>query len=285
MTIHNEARDAIHQKLLEKIAEGRLPFVDWKCSSCYGQHGANLLEGVASAEKEFPVHGSDRTPRADIALMDSDGRVIACIEVVDTHPPNDYARRVYGELDILLIEVNVKTRKELVAILQAEKQFTFLKSNPNRILGEARDFIGLDLNELQVNEAWFIPAAKMDLCYMPKCDCGERFKRREIFIQDSSCWKCENHLKLAAEGFYGPRTFSKEEIEYSIGEGAYFEEKFSNAANESYLGNVCKSCGSLQGDHFLHQEIDVYDGHSTAIMMGCESCERTEKYYELKNPA
>lgn len=284
MTIHDTAIQKIASKLQENIAKNNLPFLTWHCEHCHDEHNFRLSNQIAKVKTEYTVKASNKNPRTDIALLDSTDRIISCIEVVDTHRPDKETRNAYVELNILVFEIFIKSRKELSKFLDNEIPYSFISSSPNIPLIEGRDFIGIEPSKLCSNQSWFIKTEKTDLCFMPKCSCGNRYQKREIFVQGSSCWKCNASIILASKGLSGPKTFTQEEKEYAIAQGACLEERYSKAADEKYLGNVCSCCGILQGDFFLHEAIDVYSAMSKVIMMECKECTKIRKSTKLEAP-
>ncbi|HVT73808.1 MAG TPA: hypothetical protein VHD61_11775 [Lacunisphaera sp.] len=56
---------------------------------------------------------------------------------------------------------------------------------------------------------------------------------------------------------YSPIDFSPDELAAARKAGAKLEISFSNTMQESYMANVCPTCGILTGDFYLHDFWDL----------------------------
>jgi len=102
--LHNAFIKRVFALLEEYRAEGKALNVYWTCNACSKQYSEfNLLAKTAKIETEYPLEGY----RPDIALLDEEGKVIAAIEIVYTHEPEEGVLLSYKKLGITLIQINV----------------------------------------------------------------------------------------------------------------------------------------------------------------------------------
>jgi|ERR1035437_876434 hypothetical protein len=78
----------------------------------------------------------------------------------------------------------------------------------------------------------------------------------QILVIKAPCWKCDKEMLIALVGTgadfsYGPEDFSVDERKMAEKEGVRLEYMSSKTAEETYLANVCKDCGSFVGKFFL----------------------------------
>lgn len=103
---------------LEKCtSEDRPLIVNWKCNSCstdYPQTNltTNLLVKTNRIIEEYNL----KVCRPDIALLNTEGEVIAAIEIVVTHEPEENVLRYYKENGITLIQINLTSEDDLLNI-------------------------------------------------------------------------------------------------------------------------------------------------------------------------
>lgn len=101
--------------LLENYRSENKPLsVNWRCDSCLTDYPkkslvTNLMIKTASIEEEYNL----KVCRPDIALIDKEGEVIAAIEIVVTHEPEENALQYYKENGITLIQINLSSEDDL----------------------------------------------------------------------------------------------------------------------------------------------------------------------------
>ena len=159
--------------LLEKYkSENKNLIMSWKCSSCGHTNSVFLLQRVASIKGEYDLG----ICRPDIALLDENNKVIAVIEIVVSHFPEENVLQYYKENRIVLIQINLETEDEL---LKVEEKI----SNPNIV----------------------------DFCLNPQCeDYGNYDTNRTIYYEKAVC---SNRLHIIKKCFIGVESiFGKQRI-------------------------------------------------------------------------
>ncbi len=101
--------------LLESYRSEAKPLkVNWICNWCLTDYSKNkinfnLLAKTTTIKVEHPLEGC----QPDIALLDVEGKVIAAIEIVYTHKPEDNALNYYKSKGITLIQINLSSFEDL----------------------------------------------------------------------------------------------------------------------------------------------------------------------------
>ena len=102
--LHSAFKMKIAEILQEKINSGCEEVrINWKCCSCNKPYSGNLLFMVKNVTVEFDLGAC----RPDIALLNSTGKVIIAIEIVNTHSPEEETLKYYRDNGILLVQYNV----------------------------------------------------------------------------------------------------------------------------------------------------------------------------------
>lgn len=102
-TLHEVFKKRTAELIKGCIEEGKQINISWTCKDCKMTYSGNLLSKAKSVEIE-KSHGS---MRPDISLFDSDGKLIAGIEVVVTHWPEQKTLESYFAEGIILIEYDI----------------------------------------------------------------------------------------------------------------------------------------------------------------------------------
>lgn len=130
----------------------------WGCQYCGVTHTGNLLKKIKSVKVEYYLS----VCKPDIALIDNDNKVFAVIEVVVTHKPEENVVNFYNDNDIILIQVNLTSDKDI------------------------------DDLEIKISQPDIVST-----CYNPKCKtCGQFQQKKVMTIIDGPCWKCGTTMKL-----------------------------------------------------------------------------------------
>jgi hypothetical protein len=126
----------------------------------------------------------------------------------------------------------------------------------------------------------------VNACLIPKCETCNSFQcEKNLFIIDSSCWKCANPMKVAVvdcgSQCLGPDKFTEGEITLAREKGTFIQTNYSSVVRDSYLSNTCPSCQKLTGNHYLFEHLeDAKYGHSKfeRIPIGyfCDACNRNK---------
>lgn len=219
--LHYSFKNLLADKLQQHIATQTPLPMTWQCKYCYGGHSGNLLKKIKTVKVEHNM----TVCQPDIALLDYDDKVFAVVEVVVTHKPEENVLKFYSDNNIILIQINLKSDKD---IDELENKI----SNP--------DFVAT--------------------CFNPKCKvCGHFQQKTTMTIVDGPCWKCHSTMKVAiVEGGMerggsssGADEFTPQEIEFAKSKGAIIKVHYSKTANEKYLANTCPKCGTFAGNFYL----------------------------------
>jgi ribosomal protein L37AE/L43A len=192
--------------------------IKWDCESCSGSHDGDLLKRTTHAQEEYSLGAC----RPDIGLLGKEGNIVAAIEIVVTHSPEQSTIEHYKAKGIPLIVFILKSDTEL-----------------NR-----------------VNEKVLRPDI-VDVCLNPKCpSCNKHMPRIKLLIIDGKCWKCNSPMKVGAlRGDAGYECeLNSSHIALANRNGANIKTRYSKTARDRYAANTCKKCNNFIGGHYLFTE-------------------------------
>lgn len=219
--LHYSFKTLLCEKIHNYLNEGSSFGIEWNCNYCNEVHQGNLLKKVVKCELEYNLG----VCRPDIALLAEDGRVVAAIEVVVTHSPEQRALDYYKKNQIALILLSLVTDEDLQR---------------------------LDSSILKIDE--------LDLCPNPKCTrCGEHQFLRCMTIIQGQCSACFAPIKLAVLGDHATRyqgilNFSLSEVNFANDKGVYLTEQYSRRLRRKYLSTTCRACNFSGASHFLYRD-------------------------------
>ncbi|MBR6465567.1 MAG: hypothetical protein IKS82_03940 [Bacteroidales bacterium] len=102
--LHSAFKQRTAEILHGKIASGCNDFIiNWKCNGCNKSYTGNLLFMAKDVKVELDLG----ICRPDIALLDTKGKVVFAIEIVNTHYPEEAVLKHYRDNGIVLIQYNV----------------------------------------------------------------------------------------------------------------------------------------------------------------------------------
>ncbi|KAM3104390.1 hypothetical protein, partial [Phormidesmis sp. 146-33] len=148
-------------------------------------------------------------------------KVIAVIEVVVTHAPEQAALDYYKRNQITVVTYTLESDEDT-------RRLDSPTLKPDRV----------------------------NLCTTPKCPkCGSHTSRKRLLIIDSNCWKCTAPMKVAAlrgdMGYLGAGDFVASDIQLANQHGASLQSHYSQTARERYIANTCLRCKAFVGSHYL----------------------------------
>ncbi|MBD1900322.1 hypothetical protein H6F50_16530 [Coleofasciculus sp. FACHB-712] len=236
--------------LREKIQhhlESKLPLdIKWNCEYCPNPHTGNLLKKAVQVKLEHNLG----VCKPDIALLDKDNKVIAVIEVVVSHSPEQSTLDYYERNKIALIQYILTTDEDISRL-----------NNP------------------------LIEPDKVNFCRNPKCnDCGRYKSKKYLLIINACCWKCSELMKVAAidgdDGYISTSDFSESDRELANEKGARVISQYSQTVGRTYFANTCRKCKAFIGDHYLftdyiaasHYEEDVSKKEVFDVGYYCVRC-------------
>jgi len=104
--------------LLEKYKAENRPFIsEWVCNACSYSNSGNLLAKATSIKAEYYLGEC----RPDIALLDKEDNVLAVIEIVNTHPPEERVLQYYENKKITLIQINLTSDEDTIRVEEKTK--------------------------------------------------------------------------------------------------------------------------------------------------------------------
>lgn len=240
--LHFGFKRLLYNRIFTSLSKGESLTIQWDCKSCCGSHTGDLLRRTTLVEEECSLGAC----RPDIGLLDKSGNVVAVIEVVVTHPPDETAIEYYQAKGIPLVVFHLKSDSELSRA--------------------SEEILKPDL---------------VDACLNPRCPKCQRHKSRQrLLIIDAKCWKCNSPMKVSAlrgdAGYEGG--FTDEHIALAAEHGSFIKTRYSRSANDRYAANTCKKCNAMIGGHYLFTDyvaMSEYGNYSRVELDGgyyCPNC-------------
>ena len=243
--LHHSFKNLLAKKIQEHIDNKEALEIRWKCGKCHDYHSGNLLKKAVEVKVEHDLGSC----RPDIALLNNKGDVVAVIEVIVTHAPEQKTLDFYEENKIAVVPFTLKSDEDINLL--------------NRSI---------------------IETDKLDLCTHPKCStCGNRKARKSFLIVDGKCWKCSASMKVGClldknsyiQGYVETLDFSQSDIQFATEQGCNLKSHYSRTARERYVANTCRRCGTFIGEHYLSKEYvnnDSYRKIEHDAGFYCPSC-------------
>ncbi len=224
--LHNLFKTKVAEYIQTKIDNKNNINFSWDCEYCKDTHSGNLIKKINSVKLEYYL--GECTP--DIALFDKDNNIIAVIEVVVTHKPEEKTLLYYKEHNIILIQID---------------------------LASFDDIDNLEVRLLKPNI--------VTLCVNPKCTkCGCPKLKLELNIISANCYRCHKEMKVASIynsryeiGHVYPESFLPSELELARQSGVIIKQSYSKTKHKSYNANVCPHCNAFIGSYFLFEDYIV----------------------------
>lgn len=212
--LHYSFKKLLAEALRARQLEGSSLAMNWSCAVCKKEYSGNLLENVFSIREEYSLGEC----KPDIALIDKMERVVAVIEVVVSHEPEDTVLQYYKTNHMVLVRIDLASDEDL-------KRVVAKAANPS-IVG---------------------------LCLDPRCsNYGKGETRRELIIETRSCNRCLAPMKACviatrhAFGTLHSADFGKDEMESAKASGVWFEMRFENGTGEAHPQIICLNCKKLR---------------------------------------
>lgn len=173
-----------------------------------------MLAQTASVREEFNL----KVCQPDIALLDADDNIIASIEIVVTHSPEEKVLQFYIDNGIILIQINLTSDEDL-------KNVAKLISAPSIV----------------------------DYCYSPTCSNVKRYSidRRVVAYLDK-CGRCYSPIERyaievnSAFGSWYSLDYTDDEIEFVKSKRNNIKVNTDASRNEKYPISDCMNCRRLK---------------------------------------
>lgn len=237
--LHYGFKTLLYEKIKKYLDLDLALGIEWTCSHCRELHTGNLLKKAVEVRLEYNLG----TCQPDLALLDCNGHIIAVIEVVVTHSPEEKTLDYYQQNQIPVVIYSLKSDRDIDRI----------------------DLVTLDPDSI-------------DLCTNPKClRCGEHLWKKHLSIIDAKCWNCGVPMKVATvDTELGELSdFSSSDIELANQNGCFLKLQYSSVVRKKYVANTCRKCSRFIGSHYLFRDyLCDTDYHQIKIEAGyyCFHC-------------
>jgi Competence protein CoiA-like family len=197
--------------LLERYkAENKKLEVNWNCPTCSEYNKGNLLAKTTSTREEYNL----KVCQPDIALLDTEGNVIAVIEIVVTHKPEEKVLQYYIDNKIILVQIDLYSDEDLKIV---KRKIT----TPNIV----------------------------DYCLNPKCsDNGRHSISRKILSYHDNCGGCLQPIdkyKIEVNSAFGRHqtlNFTDSEISFVKSKRNNIQVNTNRTTNKKYPTSICNNC-------------------------------------------
>lgn len=226
--LHYAFKNLLADKIQKYIITKTPLHFSWNCEFCGEKHSGNLLKKIKNVKIEHNL----TVCKPDIALLEDNEKVFCVIEVIVTHKPEKNALKYYKDNNIILIQINLTSDK--------------------------------DIDELDNKIS---QPSKVETCFNPKCNsCGHYQSKKIMTIIDGACWKCDNIMKIATistssggsvrggGNHLAPSKFTLDEINFAKSKGVVLKTQYCKTVQGKYVANSCTKCGSFAGDFHLFIE-------------------------------
>lgn len=201
--------------------------VNWKCNICSSDISSkletNLLKITDKIEEEYHL----KVCQPDIALLDMDGDVIAAIEIVVTHEPEENTLLYYEKNGITLIQINLESEDDL---LRVEERIT----NPD-IVNFCLNPTCTNFNSHTVGRKLFVGKKRCTVCRYPMLSC---------YVEAKSVF-----------GAIKTRSLTSEEFKKAESKGVRFKIEENKTTNRKSVIIGCKTCELIQERNRRNLEI------------------------------
>ncbi|MEA5467202.1 competence protein CoiA family protein [Leptothoe sp. PORK10 BA2] len=239
--LHYGFKRLLAEKIEEHISSQQPLLISWSCNYCLEEHVGNLVKKTKRVEMEYNLGSC----KPDIALLDSHNRVIAVIEVVVTHYPEEQALSYYMQNKIGTVIFQLQSENDL-----------------NRI------------NELMYPN-------RVDSCLNPHCPhCQGRTNKKTLTIVESHCRRCQHSMLVTGLLSKGCLcgSFYPSDLELAQKKGVEIGYWQSNRSSWYYPTSSCPHCKGVIGlpwlwDQHINPKLDLPAQHYEAGFV-CEDCDR-----------
>lgn len=212
--LHYSFKKNLTDLLNKYISEKKEFIINWNCTACSEYNKGNLLAKAASIREEYNL----KVCQPDIALLNTEENVIAVIEIVVTHKPEEKVLQYYEDNEIILIQINLSSNEDLKNI---ERKI----STPDVV----------------------------DYCLSPKCPNNKRYSiHRRILSYRDNCGRCFRPIERysievnSAFGIQRTLDFTDNEINIVKSKRNNIKVKTNPSTNKKYPTSICHYCRVLR---------------------------------------
>jgi len=207
--LHNTFKKSLVRLLERYKAENKALIINWNCKTCSAKYEGDLLITTPAIREEYDL----KVCRPDIALLGADGKVMAAVEIVFTHEPEENVLQYYKTNGISLIQINL--------------------------------FFIEDLDRV---EEKIINPDIVNFCRNPKCP-NLRYDEagRNLIVSDIECKRCHHPMHtchVEVNSVFGklPVALTEAEIRSAQSEGVRFIISEDKTTKKKHLGIRCPHC-------------------------------------------
>ena len=215
--LHLSFKKKLYNLLEDHLSEKKELTIRWSCSDCSEHQAGNLLAITTSVREEHNL----KVCQPDIALLDANDNVIAAIEIVVTHSPEEEVLQFYRDNGITLIQIDLSSDEDLENI---EK----LISSPSIV----------------------------DICFNPTCSNNNRYSIvRNIVAYAGRCGRCHSPIEryaveiISAFGKWRTFNFTDDEIHLVKYNRNNIKVLTDSSKNEKYPASTCNNCKRLRAKY------------------------------------
>jgi len=238
--LHYSFKRLLAEALKAHIIAQRPLQIAWSCYWCLEEHVGNLIKRAQRVEVEYRLGPY----QPDIALLDTNDRVIAVIEVVVTHPPEERVLEYYRQKSIGVVIFRLESEDDL-----------------NRIGALMRP-------------------DEVDSCLNPRCKrCDSRTNRKDLAIIESTCGRCRRPMLVVGILSKGALCgeFYPSDLELAKSKGVRIGYWQSNRSQWQYPTSACPNCQGVIGLPWLWDK-HVNPQLGVAARKQQDSCSQTEPF-------
>jgi len=107
--LHKSFKLLLLDKIKNNITAKSPINIEWECAYCHEKHNGNLVQCAFDIKDEFQMEKC----RADIALLNQEGKPFCVLEIIVTHKPEEAALAYYKENKIILIQIELESEDDL----------------------------------------------------------------------------------------------------------------------------------------------------------------------------
>lgn len=248
--LHKLFKEKCAEYIRDKITKQANLFFEWKCEQCGEDHKGNLLKKAVNVLVECDLG----VCKPDIALIDSNGKIVIAIEVIVTHQPETAVMKYYNDNKIACLQIKIE------------------------------DFLDCEHIEAKLSKPY-----RVNLCPNPICaKCGHVMRKVKIVIVSTNCYKCSKRVKLAlpvasvSQELLMLDYCYKTDLEKARKLGANIQKRYKSNELCNYLINECEYCHAVFGGIHMFDYLAL--PHEQEIELGyrCSYCVNETKRLALQ---
>lgn len=209
--LHFSFKRFLAEYLENKIIAKEKLIMSWCCNKEKHQNNVDLIEKTALLKVEYDL----KVCRPDIALFDIDNNLLAVIEVVVKHFPDETVLKYYQDNDITLIQILLSSEEDL-------NNIEYKIMNPN--------FVDYCINPKCISYKTTLTTRRL-IIYRSNCDSLYHHQLLKCFVEIHSIFGKQKTLSL-----------TEEEVKQSKANDVDVEEVKNIENNQKTVKFPCRRC-------------------------------------------